>query len=71
MDGTTLIIIAVIALPVLVIWALSKSAALRGPMPPPRQRRDSVDMLVTDAVYEEPAEDAETEPRPRRTDDEL
>ena len=64
MDGTTLIIIGVIALPVLVIWALSKSAALRGPMPPARQRRDSIDTLVTDAVHEEPPEEnSNAEPR--------
>ena len=69
MDGTTLIIIVVIALPVLLVWALSKSAALRGPMPPPRQRRDSVDLLVTDVVHEDPPEDADVEPAPRRTDD--
>lgn len=64
MDGTTLIIIVAIALPVLVIWALSKSAALRGPMPPARQRRNSVDMLVTDVVHEEPPEhDSDAAPR--------
>ena len=65
MDGTTLIIIVAIALPVLVIWALSKSAALRGPMPPPRQRRDSIDMLVTDVVHEEPPEE-DSDAAPRR-----
>jgi hypothetical protein len=66
MDGTTLIIIVVIALPVLVIWALSKAAALRGPMPPARQGRESVELLVTDAVHEEPPEeDSDAEPRRR------
>ena len=65
MDGTTLIIIVAIALPVLVIWALSKSAALRGPMPPPRQRRESIDTLVTDVVHEEPPEE-DSDAGPRR-----
>jgi hypothetical protein len=59
MDATTLIIVLAIALPVLVIWALSKAAALRGPMPPAAQGRHPVGTLVTEAVPEEPDDDDE------------
>jgi hypothetical protein len=61
MDATVVILIIVIALPVLVIWALSKSAALRGPMPPAGHGREPVETLVTEAVPEEHPDDEEDE----------
>jgi hypothetical protein len=62
MDATVLILIVAIAVPVLVVWALSKSAALRGPRPPAAQRRRPVETLVTDAIPEEPPEDEPKQP---------
>lgn len=69
MDATTLIIIGAVALPVVIVWALSKSAALRGPMPPARQARAPVEMLVTDAIQEEHPEDDDTTGEPPRASD--
>jgi heme/copper-type cytochrome/quinol oxidase subunit 2 len=61
MDATLVIVLIVIALPVLVIWALSKSAGMRGPAPPAPQSRKPVEMLVTDAVPEEHPDDEDYE----------
>jgi hypothetical protein len=70
MDVTILIVIGAVALPVLIVWALSKSAALRGPMPPARQPRpEPVEMLVTDAIQEEPPEDDDFTVEPDRPAD--
>jgi hypothetical protein len=65
MDATVLILIVAIAVPVLVVWALSKSAALRGPSPPAAQRRRPVETLVTEAIPEEPPEEEPQQPGSR------
>jgi hypothetical protein len=56
MDPIVLVIIVAIGTPVGVIWALSKSAALRGPLPRPESRRP-VEALVTDVIPEEHPDD--------------
>lgn len=62
-DGTLIIVLVVILMPLAVVWALSKSASLRGPMARPESRRP-VGALVTEAIPEErhEAEDDEGAP---------
>jgi hypothetical protein len=60
MDPIVLIIVIAIGTPLAVIWALAKSAQLRGPAPRPESRR-RVGSLVTQAIPEE---------HPDETDDE-
>jgi len=60
-DPVVIIILVVVLLPVAVIWALAKSAALRGPAQR-RMPRRPVETLVTEAV---------PEPRADTEDDEL
>ena len=62
MDPIVLIIILAVGGPLGVVWALSKSAALRGPAPRGRESRKPVSDLVTDVVPEEHPEDDEDEP---------
>jgi hypothetical protein len=58
-DPIVVAILLVILVPIAVIWALSKSASLRGPAVRPVSRRP-VDTLVTEAIPEEhPDEDDE------------
>lgn len=59
MDPIVIIILIAVLLPVAVIWALSKSASMRGPMPRAESRRP-VETLVTEALPEEhPDKDAD------------
>lgn len=52
MDPIVLIIIVVIGLPLGVVWALVKTARMRGPQMRPESRRP-VESLVTEAVPDE------------------
>jgi hypothetical protein len=61
-DPIVLVIAAVVLTPIAVIWALAKSASLRGPLPRPEGRKPVQD-LVTDAVPEQHPEDGEDAPR--------
>jgi hypothetical protein len=56
MDPIVLVIVIVVLMPIAVVWALAKSARLRGPAPRPESRRP-VGTLVTDAVPEEKPEE--------------
>jgi hypothetical protein len=51
-DFLVVVLALLIIVPVAVVWALSKSAGLRGPMPPARASRP-VEALVTEVVPEE------------------
>jgi hypothetical protein len=58
-DPIVVAILLVILVPIAVVWALSKSASLRGPAVRPMSRRP-VDTLVTEAIPEEhPDEEGE------------
>jgi hypothetical protein len=62
-DPIVLVIAVAVLTPIAVIWALAKSASLRGPLPRPEGRRPVQD-LVTDAVPEAHPEDiADDAPR--------
>ena len=64
MDPLVLVIGLLILVPLATIWALAKSAQLRGPAPR-RESRRRVDSLVTEAIPEEhPAEEAEDDVGP-------
>jgi hypothetical protein len=67
-DPIVLIILIVVGTPTAVIWALSKSASLRGPAPRPVESRKPVDLLVTDVIPEEHPEEDEHEPASLRID---
>lgn len=66
------VIVLLVAMPVAALWALSKSASLRGPLPRPESRKP-VEALVTEVIPDERPEDdepaasyeIETEPPPR------
>jgi hypothetical protein len=58
MDPIVLVIVIAVATPLAVIWALAKSAQLRGPAPRPEPRRP-VGSLVTEAIPEEHPEEAD------------
>ena len=60
MDPLVLVIVIVVAMPLAVIWALAKSAQLRGPAPR-REPRRPVGALVTEAVPEDHPDEAEIE----------
>ena len=60
MDPTVLIIVLVIVVPLGTIWALAKSAQLRGPAPR-RESHRRVDSLVTEAIPEEHVEEEVTD----------
>ena len=53
-------IVIVIVMPLAVVWALSKSASLRGPAVRPESRKP-VGALVTDVIPEEHPEEDEAE----------
>ena len=58
MDPIVLVIVLAIVVPLATLWALAKSAQLRGPAPR-RESRRRVDSLVTEAIPEEhPEEEA-------------
>jgi hypothetical protein len=59
-DPIVIAIIIVVLVPLAVVWALAKSASLRGPAPRPTSRRP-VDTLVTEAVPEERVEEDDEE----------
>lgn len=63
-DGTLVIAVIVVVMPLAVLWALSKSAALRGPLARPESRRP-VGSLVTEVVPEKRPEEDEEEPVPQ------
>jgi hypothetical protein len=63
MDPIVLVIIVAIGTPIGVIWALSKSAALRGPQLRPESRKP-VEALVTEVVPEEHPEDDDVDDDP-------
>jgi len=73
MDTWLLVAIIAITVPVAVIWALAKSAALRGPEPRPGGKR-RVESLVTEIVPddrpEEEREFPDLGPGGQRPDDE-
>ena len=56
MDPIVIALILIVVMPVAVVWALSASARLRGPLSRPESRRP-VQTLVTEAVPEEHPED--------------
>jgi hypothetical protein len=58
-DPFVLVIVLAVGMPLAVIWALSKSASLRGPAPRHPESRKPVDALVTDVIPEEVPEDDE------------
>jgi hypothetical protein len=58
-DPIVLIIVLAVGGPLGIVWALSKSASLRGPAPRARESRKPVSDLVTDVVPEEQPEDDE------------
>ena len=64
MDPILIAVILVVVFPLAVLWALAKSARMRGPMSRPESRRP-VESLVTDAIPEEhPDEDLEDDEGP-------
>jgi hypothetical protein len=58
-DPVVLVIVVAVGMPVAVIWALSRSASLRGPAPRHPESRKPVDALVTDVIPEQVPEDDE------------
>jgi hypothetical protein len=60
MDPIVLVIVIVVGTPLAVIWALAKSAQLRGPAGR-REPRRPVGSLVTDAIPEEHSDEHEPE----------
>jgi hypothetical protein len=56
-DKTLFVALIVVLLPVGVVWAMVKSASLRGPAAPAPERRRPVGSLVTEAIPEEPPDD--------------
>jgi hypothetical protein len=56
-DQTIFIVAVVVLLPVGIIWALAKTASLRGPGSPAGESHRRVESLVTEAIPEDPAED--------------
>jgi hypothetical protein len=58
-DPVVLVIVLAVGMPLAVVWALSKSASLRGPAPRHAESRKPVDALVTDVIPEEVPEDDE------------
>jgi hypothetical protein len=64
-DPIVLVIIVVVVTPVAVIFALAKSARLRGPLDRPESRQP-VGALVTEAIPEnQPGEEDEPDPELR------
>ena len=61
MDPVVFVVIAVIVFPLLVLWALSRSASLRGPAVRAESHKP-VEALVTDVIPEE-------HPEPEQDDD--
>jgi hypothetical protein len=61
-DPVVLVIVLVVVTPIAVIWALAKSAQLRGPSPRPESRQ-RVDSLVTEAIPEEHSDEDDVEER--------
>jgi len=60
MDPIVVALIILVLVPIAVIWALAKSARLRGPIQRPESKKP-VEALVTDVIPEEhPEEDEET-----------
>ena len=69
MDGTVVILLIVILMPLAILFALAKAASLRGPLQRPESRRP-VGSLVTEAIPEERAEpDEDDESVPERSID--
>ena len=56
MDTWVIVLIVAVAAPVFVIWALAKSASLRGPEPRPGGRR-RVESLVTEVIADDRPEE--------------
>ena len=56
MDPWLIVAIIAVALPVAVIWAMAKSASLRGPEPRPGGKR-RVDSLVTEVIADDRPEE--------------
>ena len=62
MDPIVLVIVVVVLTPIAVVFALAKSAQLRGPEVRKESRRP-VETLVTEAIPEEHPDDAEVDER--------
>ncbi|MEA2494367.1 MAG: hypothetical protein QOJ29_2278 [Thermoleophilaceae bacterium] len=58
-DPIVLVIIIAVGMPLGVVFALAKTAQLRGPAAPGRESRKRVESLVTEAIPEEHPEDDE------------
>ena len=56
MDPIVLVIVLVIVMPLAAVWALARSAQLRGPAPR-RESKRPVGSLVTEAIPEEHPDD--------------
>ena len=73
MDSWLVVLIIAVTVPVVVIWALAKSAALRGPAPRPGPRRP-VESLVTEVIADDRPEEErqfpDVGPGAARADDE-
>jgi hypothetical protein len=65
-DPIVLVIVLAVGMPLAVIWALSKSASLRGPAPRRPESRKPVEALVTDLIPEQVPEDDENEEHSQR-----
>lgn len=65
-DPIVLVIVLAVGMPLAVIWALSKSASLRGPAPRRPESRKPVGALVTDVIPEDVPEDDEDSERDGR-----
>jgi hypothetical protein len=63
MDPIIVALALLIIVPIAVIWALSKSAALRGPMPRTNPRKP-VGALVTEVIPEEHPKEDDSEREP-------
>jgi hypothetical protein len=62
-DPIVLAIVLAVGMPLAVIWALAKSAQLRGPAPR-RESRRRVDSLVTQAIPEEHPDEPDADDDP-------
>jgi len=62
-DPILIAVIIVIVMPLAVLWALAKSAQLRGPLPRPESRRP-IGSLVTEALPEAHADEDDEDQGP-------
>jgi hypothetical protein len=62
-DPIVLALILLVVVPIAVVWALAKSASLRGPLPRTTPRKP-VEALVTEAIPEEHPDDEDEDDAP-------